>query len=83
MIREEIITNVHDIVNEIVRLQEERTEMALAEIITKYDFLVGSKEYKYKLMEILPNGANIMYSPYIEDPTVIYAIKKVDVREIY
>ena len=66
-------------IEKFTRLQREYKEQILAEIITKYDFIVGSKECKYKLMEILPDGANIVCSPYIENPTMIYAIKKFDV----
>lgn len=71
-----------DVINEIIRLQREYTERTLAEIITKYDFFVGSKECKFKLMEILPEGANIICSPYIESPTTIYAIKKFDTMDL-
>lgn len=64
------------------RLQREYKEQTLAEIITKYDFIVGSKECKHRLMEVLPEGANIVCSPYIENPTMIYAIKKFDVMDL-
>ena len=64
------------------RLQREYTEQTLAEIITKYDFIVGSIECKYKLMEILPKGANIICSPYIGNSTTIYAIKKFDTMDL-
>ena len=63
-------------------LQREHKEQTLAEIITKYDFIVSSIECKYKLMEILPEGANIICSPYIESPTTIYAIKKFDTMDL-
>lgn len=63
------------------RLQREYEEQTLTEIITKYDFVVGSKEYKHKLMEVLPEGANIICLPYIESPTTIYVIKKFDVMD--
>ena len=62
---------------------DEYTEQTLAEIITKYDFLVGSKELKGKLIEALPKDAKIIYSPYIEDPTVVYAIKKFEVSSLF
>ena len=75
----EVINNVID---EVIRQQREHTERTLAEIITKYDFIVGSKECKCKLMEILPEGANIICSPYIESPTMIYAIKKFDTMDL-
>lgn len=64
------------------RLQREYTEKTLAEIITKYDFIVGSKECKHKLMEVLPEGANVICSPYIENPTMIFAIKKFDIMDL-
>ena len=73
--------NMSDVVNEFIRQQREYTERTLAEIITKYDFVVGSKECKCKLMEVLPEGANVVYSPYIENPTMIYAIKKFDIMD--
>lgn len=64
--------------NSLFGQHKEYTERTLKEIIAKYDFVVGSKECKYKLMEVLPEGANIIYSPYIESPSTIYAIKKAD-----
>ena len=75
----EVINNV---INEFIRQQKEHTEKALAEIITKYDFAVGSMELKQQIIEILPEGANVVYSPYIESPTTIYAIKKFDMMDL-
>ena len=69
-------------IEKFTRLQREYKEQKLAEIITKYDFIVGSKECKFKLMEVLPEGANIICSPYIESPTTIYAIKKFDTTNL-
>lgn len=77
-------TAIDDLLEEVqrfARLQMEYKEKALAEIITKYDFMVGSKECKYRLMSVLPEGANIICSPYIEDATAIYAIKKFDIAD--
>lgn len=71
-----------DIINEIISQQLEYTERSLAKIITKYDFIVGSEECKDRLMSVLPEGANIVCSPYIEDPTMIYAIKKFDIADL-
>ena len=72
---------ITQMIDEIVRQQREHTEKTLAEIITKYDFIVGSKECKHRLMEVLPEGANIICSPYVKSPTIIYAIKKFDVMD--
>jgi len=69
-------------IEKFTRSQREYTEQTLAEIITKYDFIVGSKECKYKLMEVLPKGANIICSPYVVNPTTIYAIKKFEVTDL-
>lgn len=74
--------DINDAINEIIRQQREYTERTLAEIITKYDFIVGSIECKHKLMEVLPEGANIICSPYIASPTMIYAIKKFDIIDL-
>ena len=76
------IDNLFEEIEKFVRLQIEYKEKTLAEIITKYDFIVGSKECKFKLMEILPEGASIICSPYIASPTTIYAIKKFDIMDL-
>lgn len=81
-----ILKNINDSINRITSQQtqqEEYIEKSLIEIIEKYDFFVGSMEAKNKLMEILPNGANVVYSPYIEHPTMIYAIKKFDIMDLF
>ena len=82
-----MVTNLHgiNILEEVEKYycqQKEYEEQTLAEIITKYDFVVGSKECKHMLMEVLPEGANIICSPFIDSPTTIYAIKKFDARDI-
>lgn len=68
-------------IEKFTRLQREHNEQTLAEIITKYDFMVGSEECKYKLMEVLPEGANVICTPYIDSPTAIFAIKKFDIMD--
>ncbi len=81
MTREEA-PDIFEQINEFARQQTEEKEKILAEIITKYDFIVGSMECKHRLMEVLPEGANIVCSPYIENPAMIYAIKKFDVMDL-
>ena len=79
------MTHTFNLIEEIekfARLQREYKERTLAEIIEKYDFVVGSIERKHKLMEVLPEGANIICSPYIESPTMIYAISRQAVLEV-
>ena len=74
---------INNTVNEIIRQYRENTERTLAEIITNYDFVVGSQECKHRLMEILPEEANIIVaSQYIENPTMIYAIKKFNLMDL-
>lgn len=77
-----VVNPITQMIEEFIRKQREYTEKTLAEIITKYDFVVGSKEYKSMLMEILPEGANIICSPYIESPTTIYAVKKFNAMDL-
>lgn len=77
--------NINSLFEEVERfncLQMEYKEQTLAEIITKYDFIVGSIECKDRLKGILPEGANIVCSPYIESPTTIYAIKRFDTGDL-
>lgn len=64
------------------QLQKEYKEQRLAEIIARYDFIVGSIECKDRLKEILPEEANILCSPYMASPTTIYAIKKFDIMDL-
>lgn len=73
---------MNESVNEIIRKQAKYTERALIEIIDKYDFIVGSKETKRKLMELLPEGVNIVCSPYIKHPTMVYAVEKFDIMDL-
>ena len=77
------IEDIQSIVNEIARQQIEDTERTLAEITTKYDFIVGSMKCKRKLMDILPKGANIIYSPFVENSTMIHVIKKFDIMDLF
>ena len=77
------IEDFYNQINEFNRQMLEEKERTLAEIITKYDFIVGSKELKVQLTEILPKGANIVYSPFIENPTTIFAIKKFNIMDIF
>lgn len=70
-------------IKEFQRQQVEEREKILAEVITKYDFMVGSKDLKETLETILPEGANIVYSPYIKDLTSVYAIKKFDMMDYF
>lgn len=75
------IYGIDEILEEFNRLQREYKEQKLAEIVTKYDFVVGSIECKTKLMEILPEGANIICSPYIARPTTVYVMKKFEILD--
>lgn len=76
------ITYMNNIVEETIRQYYEYKEKEFAEIITKYDFIVGSEELKNRLVDILPDGANIIYSKYMPNPTMCYAIKKFDIMEL-
>lgn len=60
-----------------------QNEKELARIVQNYDFIAGSKEVKYKLLKALPKEANVVYSPFIEDPNLVYAVKKFDILDIF
>ena len=66
-------------IKEMTRLQKERE---LAEIVQNYDFIVGSKEAKYALTKVLPKDAKVIYSPYLDDPNLVYMVKKYDILDI-
>ncbi len=66
---------------ELTKFQTDCREQDLVKIITEYDFIVGSEEVKRKLLEVLPEGAKIICSPYIVSPATIFAIKKFDIRD--
>lgn len=76
------IEEFYDEMNKIYHQMMEDKEKTLVDIITKYDFIVGSADLKEKLTEILPKEANIVYSPLIENDTTIFAIKKIDVWDL-
>ena len=59
----------------------EHREQELAKICEEHDFIVGSPELKLQLLEHLPNGANVVYSKYLDDPTLIIAIRKFNLSE--
>lgn len=59
----------------------EHKEQELAKICEEHDFIVGSPELKLQLLEYLPNGANVVYSKWLEDPTLIVAIRKFSLSE--
>ncbi len=74
--------NYYDEIAKQYRLLTEDRERTLAEIIATYDFIVGSKECKARLLEVLPEGVNIIFSPDICSPTTIYCIKKYDLMAL-
>lgn len=74
--------NINSLLNEYIQQQIEYEERVLSNIIQNYDFIVGSKECKYKLMEILPKDYEIICSPYINSPTMIYAIKRFELNDL-
>lgn len=71
-----------EMIEKAIQEYEEKREKELAEIIAKYDFIVGSDELKCRLIEALPKGTKIVYSPYIESSTTVYAIKKFEVTSL-
>ena len=78
-----IMDNFGSVVEKIKEMTRIQTERELAEIVQNYDFIVGSKEAKYALIKALPKDANVVYSPFIEDPNLVYAVKKYDILDIF
>jgi len=72
---------INEEIEKFYRQQTREKEKALAKAIENYDFIVGSKDVKGTLETSLPEGANIIYSPYIEDSTSVYMIKKFDMMD--
>ena len=69
--------------DKIVEYIKSQNELELARIVQNYDFIVGSKEAQYALTKVLPKDAKIVYSPFIEDPNLVYAVKKFDILDIF
>lgn len=72
---------VTETVNDMLRRKMEYMRKDFVEIIKKHDFITGSMETKDKILEILP-GANVVYSLYVKDPTMVYVIKKFDIKDL-
>lgn len=82
MIEEYDFNDFQKSINKIYDEMAQERERHLAEIIERYDFIVGSSELKERLEKILPDGANVVYSKYVESPTTIFAIKKFDIFDL-
>ncbi len=76
------MTDLQAAINIMIRKEIEYKERALAHFITNYDFIVGSIECKHRLMTVLPEAATIRCTPYIEDPTTIFVIKKFNIMDL-
>lgn len=74
--------DINYILNEYIRKQMEFKERAIVDMIQKYDFIVSTKECMYKLQEILPKNCEVIYTPYIDNPSMIYAIKRFDISDL-
>lgn len=76
------IDYINDEMEKIISLINNEKEKELAELIQKYNFIVGSMELKMKLERVLPTGTNVAYSLFV-DSTKIYAVKKFDVNDFF
>lgn len=74
--------DINYILHEYIRQQIEHKERSIVDMIQKYDFIVGSKECMHKLYKILPNECKVIYTPYIDNPSMIYAIKRYDLNDL-
>lgn len=74
--------DINYILNEYIRKQMEYKERSLVDMIQEYDFIVSTKECMHKLQEILPMDSKVIYTPYIDNPSMIYAIKRYHLNDL-
>lgn len=68
--------------DENIRQQRKWIEKTLERLSKKHYFVVGSKEAEHRLTKILPEGSEVIYLPYVEDPTQVYLIKKTTLMKL-
>ncbi len=68
--------------DENIRQQRKWIEKTLERLGKKHYFVVGSKEAEHRLAKILPEGSEVIYLPYVEDPTQVYLIKKTTLMKL-
>lgn len=66
---------ISGMIEEMIKVETELKERTLATILQENDFIVNNAYMKFRLEEVLPQGAKISVSPYVEDGVVIM-IKK-------
>lgn len=67
-------------INQLLNLESYHPAHIIAEVVEKYDFIVGSIECRRKLMWALPEPlkAHIISSPYMPTPTTVFLIAKTE-----
>jgi hypothetical protein len=68
--------------DETICQQRKWIEKTLERLNKKHYFVVGSKEAELRLAKILPEGSEVIYLPYVEDPTQVYLIKKTTLMKL-
>jgi hypothetical protein len=68
--------------DETICQQRKWIEKTLERLSKKHYFVVGSKEAELRLAKILPEGSEVIYLPYVEDPTQVYLIKKTTLMKL-
>ena len=68
--------------DENIRQQRKWIEKTLERLSKKHYFVVGSKEAEHRLAKVLPEGSEVIYLPYVEDPNQVYLIKKTTLMKI-
>lgn len=66
---------ISEMIEKMLKIETDLKERTLAKIIQENDFVVNNPYMKIRLEEVLPQGAKISISPYVEDGVVIM-IKK-------
>lgn len=73
----EFANKIQKMMDDIVKTEIELREKALLKDIDENDFIVGDMVAKHILESILPNNANVIYSPHA-NPNMVYMIKKME-----
>lgn len=66
---------INTMIEDMLKIEEDLKERCLAKIVQENDFIVNNAYMKIRLEEVLPKGAKISISPYVDESTVIM-IKK-------
>lgn len=68
---------INTMIEDMLKIEEDLKERCLAKIIQENDFVVNNAYMKIRLEEVLPKGAKIFISSFVEESTVIMVKKAI------